>query len=72
MINAENRKELAFVLDDHAGAKLCRFNAAHNLPKMFPISEIQAGQERGRIRNDSRHAEEKSRPSANQQYKWAE
>src|SRR6267143_4251005 len=33
------------------------------------ISEIQAGQERGRIRNDSRHAEENFMPSANLEYK---
>src|SRR5437870_2240106 len=35
------------------------------------ISEIQAGQERGRIRNDSRHVGNKFMPNANKQYKCA-
>jgi hypothetical protein len=35
MVDAENGIELALVPDDHAGAKLCRFNAAHNLPKVI-------------------------------------
>src|SRR5712691_151766 len=35
------------------------------------ISEIQAGQERGRIRNDSRHAGKKNASNAKQQYKCA-
>jgi len=29
VINAEDGEKLAFMLDDHAGAELCRFNAAH-------------------------------------------
>src|SRR5216683_3938828 len=29
MIDAENSEKLALVLDDHAGAELCRFDAAH-------------------------------------------
>src|SRR6266852_1667593 len=37
----------------------------------LPISEIQAGQARGRIRNDSRHAGRKNASNANQQYKCA-
>jgi hypothetical protein len=35
MVDAENGEELALVLDDHAGAKLRCFNAAHNLPKVI-------------------------------------
>src|SRR5260370_2673155 len=35
------------------------------------ISEIQAGQEHGRIRNDSRHAGRKNVSNAKQQYKCA-
>src|SRR6266436_73952 len=35
------------------------------------ISEIQAGQERGRIRNDSRHAGRKNESNAKPQYKCA-
>src|SRR6267154_2226057 len=35
------------------------------------ISEIQAGQEHGRIRNDSRHVGRKCASNAKQQYKWA-
>jgi hypothetical protein len=30
VIDAENREKLALVLDDHAGAKLCGFDAAHS------------------------------------------
>jgi hypothetical protein len=30
VIDAKNRKELALVLDNHAGAKLRGFDAAHN------------------------------------------
>jgi len=29
VIDAENREKLAVVLNDHAGAELCRFDAAH-------------------------------------------
>jgi hypothetical protein len=32
MIHAEYGVKLPFMLDDHAGAKLCGFCAAHNLP----------------------------------------
>src|SRR6202030_2936113 len=35
VIDAENSEKLALVLDDHAGAKLCRFDAAHMLPRKF-------------------------------------
>src|SRR5438045_1965828 len=30
MVHAENREKLALVLDDHAGTKLCGFDAAHD------------------------------------------
>jgi hypothetical protein len=43
VIDAENREKLALVLDDHAGAELCGFNAAHKLPERLQISEIPAG-----------------------------
>jgi hypothetical protein len=33
MIDTENRKQLALVLDDHAGAKLRGFDAAHNFSR---------------------------------------
>jgi hypothetical protein len=33
VIDAENREKLALVLDDHAGAKLCGFDAAHNFSR---------------------------------------
>jgi len=54
VIDAEDGEKLALVLDDHAGAKLCRFDAAHCfaaptgsgrlLPEKFLISEIPEGQ----------------------------
>jgi hypothetical protein len=45
MIDAEDGEKLAFVLDDHAGAELCRFDAAHMLPReSLLISEIPAGE----------------------------
>jgi hypothetical protein len=43
VIDAENREKLALVLDDHTGAELCGFNAAHRLPERLRISEIPAG-----------------------------
>jgi hypothetical protein len=33
MIDAEDGEKLALVLDHHAGAKLCGFNAAHKFLK---------------------------------------
>jgi hypothetical protein len=30
VVDAENGEKLALVLDDHAGAELCGFNAAHD------------------------------------------
>src|SRR5260370_34050261 len=47
----------------------CGHRAAGCSLERLRISEIQAGQERGRIRNDSRHAEGKCAFSANAQYK---
>ena len=43
VIDAENGEKLALVLNDHAGAELCGFNAAHKLPERLQISEIPAG-----------------------------
>jgi hypothetical protein len=42
VIHAEYGVELPFVLDNHAGAKLCGFCAAHNLP-IKCISETSPG-----------------------------
>src|SRR5262249_27533008 len=81
VFRAEHGEKLALVLDDHAGAKLCGLDAAHCLfaaamrptaPWNVSISEIQAGLQCGRIRNDTRHAEKKLQLSANIQYKWAD
>ena len=36
VIDAENGEKLARVLDDHAGAKLCGFNAAHDFVRPRP------------------------------------
>jgi hypothetical protein len=33
VVDAKNREKLALVLDDHAGAKLCGFDAAHNFSR---------------------------------------
>jgi hypothetical protein len=33
VLRAEHGKELALVLDDHAGAKLCGFDAAHRFTR---------------------------------------
>src|SRR6266436_2236391 len=46
----------------------CGHRAAGCSLERLRISEIQAGQERSRIRNDSRHAETKCVSSANLQY----
>src|SRR6266852_2316970 len=54
---------IVFCGPDHAGAD--------SSLESLPISEIQAGQERGRIRNDSRHAGRKNASNAKQQYKCA-
>src|SRR5260370_26859824 len=64
VINAENGIELALVPDDHAGAELCRFDAAHFFCGRKAadcslwrsrISEIQAGPDLSRNRNHSEH-----------------
>src|SRR5260370_11358764 len=47
----------------------CGRRAARCSLERLRISEIQAGLEHSRIRNDSRHAEEKCVSSANLQYK---
>jgi hypothetical protein len=36
VVDAENGEKLALVLDHHAGAKLCGFNAAHSFVR--PLS----------------------------------
>src|SRR5713101_6093167 len=54
---------IVFCGPDHAGAD--------SSLESLPISEIQVGQERGRIRNDSRHAGRKNASNAKQQYKCA-
>jgi hypothetical protein len=53
MVDAEHREKLALVLDDHTGAELCGFNAAHMHPERLRISEIPAGSPLG----DAAHAE---------------
>jgi hypothetical protein len=41
MFGAENREKTALVLDNHAGAKLCRFRAAHTM--VWPRTGVGAG-----------------------------
>jgi hypothetical protein len=43
MVDAEHGEKLTLVLDDHTGAELCGFNAAHMLPERLRVSEIPAG-----------------------------
>lgn len=68
MIDAENRKKLARMLNDHAGAELCSFDAAHKLPRIadFENSSLRPCGT-GCARNDSRHA---GATGADIQYKW--
>jgi hypothetical protein len=43
VIDAEDGKKLAFVLNDHAGAELCRFGVAHQFlrPRPGPTAPIR-------------------------------
>src|SRR5260370_13467785 len=64
------------MLDDHAGAELCRFNAAHRLPRKFAYFGNSSGQQTLRQARVGLHPcvargmtlgtlEEKTRPTRN-------
>jgi hypothetical protein len=80
MLGAVDGVEIAFVLNDHAGAKLGGFDAAHKFKRpdaaVTPCRDLIAirnsrRQPEGGAWNDPRHAGRKSAPNAENQYKWA-
>jgi len=72
VIDAEDGEKLSLVLDDHAGAKLCRFDAAHMLPRKMDDFGNSCRQPALRCgaRGITRGTLEWPLPSARYKYKW--